>query len=427
MSKRISHKLTEAKCRALPKPEKGNKLYFDAKLTNLALRVTAGNSRSWVLCYRIHGPERRITIGKFPALSPELARDEAQRIQVELINKEIDPLDAKKQKRDAYTLDQWSKIYIEEHAKPSKKPASVKADERHIQILKEYFDKNIKFANIKRADIRRMHTSMSDTPRQANKVLATLSHMFTCAIADEVEGVIMNPVKGIKRNQEEGRDRFLDGEELQNFITTLGSLTCEAREDIDQATTKRERNLAVLHLTQYRLIEFMLLTGSRRGETEQARWKDVGFERNVWVKPSHHTKQNKREEIPLSDAAQSLLKTWKEEPKRSEGSDLIFPGSRPDVHVDYPREAWKRLLKQAEITDLHLHDLRHTYASQLVIGGLSLPIVGKLMGHTTSATTEKYAHLADDPLREATEIMGGLVSGMKTSKANLKSHKGGKK
>lgn len=427
MSKRASYKLTETKCRTLPKPDKGNKLYFDDKYTNLALRITAANSRAWILCYKMHGPERRMTIGKFPALSPDLARDEAKRIQVEQISKGIDPLDAKKQKRDAYTLEQWAKVYIAEHAKPHKRPASVKADERHIKLLKKHFGSNVKFSNIKRADIRRMHTSMSATPRQANKVLATLSHMFTCAIADEVDGVTMNPVKGVKRNQEEGRERFLHGKELENFVTELGKLTREAREDFEQASDKRQHNMAVLHLTQYRLIEFILLTGSRRGETELARWQDIDFERNVWTKPSHHTKQKKHEEVPLSKAAQSLLKTWWEEPKRCEGSDLIFPGSRPDVHVDYPREAWKTLLKKAEIQDFHIHDLRHTYASQLVMAGLNLPMVGKLMGHTTSVTTEKYAHLADDPLRKATEVMGELVSGMKTSKKNLTSHEGGKK
>jgi len=427
MSQRISYKLTETKCRSLPKPITGNKLYFDQKYTNLALRVTARGARSWVLCYRINGPERRMTIGKFHALSPELARDEARRIQVEQINKNIDPLEAKKQKREAYTFVQWADVYITEHAKPNKRPASVKADQRHIRLLKKHFGSNVKFSDIKRADIRRMHRAMNKTPRQANKVLATLSHMFNCAIADDVEGVIMNPVKGIKRYQEEGRRRFLNGEELENFVGELGKLTREARQAIDKASDQRQRNLAVRHLTQYRLIEFILLTGSRRGETEQARWQDIDFERNVWKKPSHRTKQKKREEVPLSKAAQSLLITWREEPKRCEGSDLLFPGSRPDIHVDYPRETWKALLQRADLKDLRIHDLRHTFASQLVMAGLSLPLVGKLMGHTTSATTEKYAHLADDSLRQATEVMGGLIGGLKTSKKNVTVHEGGKK
>lgn len=427
MYKKTVYKLTETKCRALPKPDKGNKLYFDDKYTNLALRVTAANSRAWVLSYRMAGPEQRMTIGKFPALSPDLARKEAQRIQVEQINKGINPLEAKKNQREAHTLDQWAKIYIDDHASTTKRPSSVKADERHIRLLKKYFGKNRKFADITRRDVRRMHMSMSKTPRQANKVLATLSHMFTCAIADDVEGVTLNPVKGIPRNQEEGRDRFLHGEELETFIAELSKLTRETRDSISQAPDKRKKNLAVSHLTQYRLIKFILLTGSRRGETEKARWFDIDFGRGVWTKPSHHTKQKKTETVPLNEAAIQLLKTWREEPKRCEGSELVFPGSRPDVHVDYPRETWKILLRRAKIKNLRIHDLRHTFASQLVMAGLNLPVVQKLMGHTTSITTEKYAHLADDPLREATEIMGRLVSSVKASKMNLTVQTGGKK
>ena len=416
--KRETYRLTETLCKTLPAPEKGNRLYFDSVLPGLSIRVTAAGSRGWVLTYRTAGRQRRMTIGAWPAWSPKLARDEAKRIQVR-VDKGADPLAEKQRERDAYTLEEWGKRYVDEHARPNKRATSLAEDERNIRDMIQHFGCNKKFKELTRPEIRRFHSTYKNQPRTGNKVLATLSHMYTCAMADEILGIDSNLVVGVKRFSENRRERFLSGQELQDFVESLRDFTEETKAVHLLSKQLREKNKKVRLLTELRLFQFLLLTGARLGETLKAKWQDIDFERGVWTKPSHHTKQNKTEHVPLSSAALQLLSEWNKEPKRSE-STLIFPGSISSNPIVYPRKTWANLTKRAGVEDFKIHDLRHTYASQLVMSGKSLTIVGRLLGHTQPATTARYAHLADDPLREATEGVGGLLSGMEAGqKAEL--------
>ena len=150
-------------------------------------------------------------------------------------------------------------------------------------------------------------------------------------------------------------------------------------------------------------IRLQLLTGARIGEVLSAGWTDIDLARGVWVKPSHHTKQKRTEHLPLSGAARALLTTIAE--NQANQSGYVFPGRKPGRHIVDLKRFWRSLLEEASITDYRIHDNRHTHASQLVSSGMSLPIVGRLLGHTNPITTQRYAHLADDPLREAAEIM----------------------
>jgi integrase len=149
-----------------------------------------------------------------------------------------------------------------------------------------------------------------------------------------------------------------------------------------------------------------MLTGARRGETLTARWRDFDPTAGVWSKPSAHTKQKRTHRIPLSAAARAMLVQL---------ADRFAPNEPPpDAYVFGPdlihrvRATWETVRTEAKLPGLRLHDLRHAYASVLASGGLSLPIIGALLGHTTPTTTARYAHLLDDPLREATERVGSL-------------------
>jgi len=137
-----------------------------------------------------------------------------------------------------------------------------------------------------------------------------------------------------------------------------------------------------------------------------ATWDQFDLENGVWTKPSAHTKQKKDHRVPLSGPARQLLGVIRE---KSTG-DYLFPGKSPDVPVTDIKHFWSAICRTAEIQDCRLHDLRHTYASILASSGLSLPIVGALLGHTQPATTARYAHLYDDPLREATERVAAVVT-----------------
>ncbi len=175
----------------------------------------------------------------------------------------------------------------------------------------------------------------------------------------------------------------------------------------------------------------MMLTGARRGEVLGARWDMFDLAAGIWVKPSSHTKQRQEHRVPLSAAAVELLKGIRVEC----AGPYVFPGSAGGPLTDVKR-TWLSVCRQAGLaiqmpgrvkngngisrkddgpvlawrTTVRLHDLRHTYASILASEGLSLSIIGALLGHTQTQTTARYAHLLDDPLRAATERVGALVN-----------------
>jgi integrase len=136
------------------------------------------------------------------------------------------------------------------------------------------------------------------------------------------------------------------------------------------------------------------------------RWDDLELEAGTWTKPGATTKQRTLHRVPLSAPAGQLLVERKA--KHGE-SEYVFPGRLGGHRVEI-KAAWTAICKAAKINDLRVHDLRHSYASQLVSAGFSLPTVGALLGHTQPATTHRYAHLADDPLRQATERVGAIIA-----------------
>jgi integrase len=234
-------------------------------------------------------------------------------------------------------------------------------------------------------DIQTFHNSLKATPYQANRVLSLLSKMFELSISWGMRGE--NPTKGVEKFHEEKRYRWLSADELSRLGAALD----------------RHRNQKAANA-----IRLQLLTGARIGEVLSAQWADFDLDRGVWVKPSHHTKQKRTEHLPLAKAAVALLEKV-HEAQRS-GSNFVFPGrSKIKPLVDL-KKFWRSLIADADIVDYRIHDNRHTHASQLVSSGMSLAIVGRLLGHTNPMTTQRYAHIADEPLRAAAEVMASKMN-----------------
>jgi integrase len=150
----------------------------------------------------------------------------------------------------------------------------------------------------------------------------------------------------------------------------------------------------------------LLLTGARRGEVLSMKWNDIDLDRGIWVKPGSTTKQKTEHRVPLSKPALRLLA---EIQIKGENSAHVFPGlagHRVEIKKD-----WAEICRSAGITNARMHDLRHTFASVLASEGLSLPVIGALLGHSQVQTTARYSHLFDDPLRQATERAGAIVTG----------------
>jgi integrase len=152
-----------------------------------------------------------------------------------------------------------------------------------------------------------------------------------------------------------------------------------------------------------------MVTGARPGEAMRATWSEFDVEPGYWVKPSAHTKQRRTHRVPLNPAAIELVEGLR---KKRGHSPWVFPGYVPGQHLATLEHVWRHVRQRTGLgADARPYDLRHSFASIGAGGGLSLPIIGRLLGHTQGKTTERYAHLADDPLREATEKIGRVITG----------------
>src|SRR5215471_576195 len=333
-----------------------------------------------------------------------------------MIDARIDPLDEQEAQRRAAEAARaaptvWDLFSRYEAEHLPRKTARAATDDRSMwqQIVLPRLG-SMKVDAVRPADIDALHAEVSTTrPVRANRVIEVVRKAFNLAIrwgwrAD-------NPASGVRRNHEERRARYLSLQEILKLSEALAS--------------HPEKNSA-------NAVRLLLLTGARRSEVLAARWDMFDLDAALWVKPSAHTKQRKEHRIPLSAAAVQLLR----EMKQTANGPYLFPAMN-GKHLTDIKRTWLSVCCKAGLVErapkqarngrtlcgkdgkpvmtwrsvARLHDLRHTYASILASEGLSLPIIGALLGHSQPGTTARYAHLFDDPLRAATERVGAIISG----------------
>src|SRR5258708_6667716 len=381
-------RLTNRVVAKLPVPAQGNRLFYDDTVKGFACRVTDAGGRAFVINYfrKADGRERRFTIGAFPDWSVAAAREEAKRLKRE-IDGGADPVGAHQESRAAPTIADLAARFEQDYV-PRKRPSTQRVYRQQIRADILPAIGRAKVAAVSPADTDGFHHRLSArAPTHANRVLAVLSKMFNLAIRWGWR--TDNPCRGIERNQEQKRHRYLSGAELKRLTKALTELE-------DQGAANAVR--------------LLLLTGARRGELLAARWADINLETGVWTKPGATTKQKTQHRVPLSEAACRLLAEMKDQ--AGDDAEWLFPapgrGQRPHIN-----EAWIKLRKAADLNGARLHDLRHTFGTALASSGWGLPTIGALLGHTTAQTTLRYSHLMDDPLRAATERAAVVLSGAK--------------
>jgi integrase len=344
--------------------------------------VTAAGSRSFILSYYIHGHEKRYTIGSVGDWTTTAARNEAKRIKGQVRVNGYDPLAELQVKRAEPTVADLIQRYVDEHL-PRKRARSAKEDTYNLKHLAPLA--RTKVADVNFADIDALHRKITKagTPVAANRVHALASKMFSLAIKWQWRSD--NPCRGVAKNPENKRERYLSADELSRLHAALAAFTKQSSANA---------------------IRFLILTGARRGEAFAAKWSDIDLTAGTWTKPASTTKQKKTHVVPLSGPARLLLADM----QRNATGEFLFPG-RVDGHQADIGGAWDVIRKAAKIDGVRLHDLRHTYASVLASGGTSLHVIGSLLGHSEPRTTMRYAHLSDDALRSATERAGAEITG----------------
>jgi integrase len=388
----MAQRLTDRTVKGLPRPEAGNRIYYDDLVSGFGCRVTAAGARAFVLNYRRRGDgiERRYTIGSFPDWTVAGAREEAKALR-RAIDAGGDPVGDLRSEREAPTVNDLCDRFVAEYL-PRKRPSTQKTYGQQITSEVRPALGRLKVANVAFADIDGLHRAITKRGRKyrANRVIALLSCMFTMSIKWRMRAD--NPCKGIERNDEAKRKRYLTGAELERLSAALSKYADQDTADI---------------------FRFLLLTGARSGEVLSVRWADIDLETGVWTKPGATTKQRTDHVVPLNAPARQLLAE-----RAQDNSEYVFPG-RNGGHRAYVKDAWAQICKAAKITGLRIHDLRHSYASILASSGVGLQAIGALLGHTQPQTTHRYAHLFDDHLRQATERVGEVVMPVNKPKAKI--------
>lgn len=390
-------KLTNDVVKALEAPEQGNRILYDSDEAGFGIRITASGTKSFILNYRTtSGRERRYTIGTTSTWSLSSARKRAEDLKRRIRSEHYDPLEELERRRADVKMNELCDMFIKEHL-----PKKADATQRdYKQIIDTYIRPKLKHEPVAELQFRQVNDLFHQITAKgkrttANRTMSVLSKMFS--EAQKRGWASHNPTKGVEKNDEVKRERFLDADELERLLDALAKL-----EDQEAANI-------------FRLI---LLTGARKTEVLAVTWDMFDLKLGTWTKPSHHTKQKKTHKVPLSAPARQLLAEIRDAAGGDRG-DYVFPArfastkestKKPKPYRTNVKNQWAAVLKAAKLEDLHIHDLRHSFASFLVAEGMSLPLIGRLLGHTQAATTHRYAHLALDPLRAAAERVGSLVT-----------------
>jgi integrase len=381
-------KLTDAIVTGLPVTGK-DYVVFDAREAGFGIRVTPAGTKLWVAKASHAGRKTRVTVGTFPDVNTAEARALA-RAAVSDIRAGRNPTAERRARAAAVqsggmTVASLADKWMADHVRPKLKPRTVADYERMLakHILPAVG--HILVSALGRDDVIKMHVGMGRTPRSANYTLLTLGGIMAFACDNKLRPPLDNPCRRIKLFKEGRHERFLSE-------TEIGSAA--------EAIAKAEKAGAIgVHAAAG--LRLALFTGARSGEITAAKWSQVDWDRRFIRLPDSKTGDPRT--IHLSDAALEVLRGI---PRRE---PYVIAGTRPGEPYKNLTRAWIIARAKAGLNDVRLHDLRHSYASLAAGRGVPLAMIGKLLGHKTPATTQRYAHLARDAVAAVNDELGDAM------------------
>ena len=346
-------------------------VFWDDKIPGFGVRVYPSGSKVYVIQTRTNGRSKRITLGRHGVLTADQARKKAAET-IALLKSGREPGE---KSGPTVTVAELAARYFEEHVDIHCKPATRKVYRGIVKrfILPAYG--HLPVQKVEREHVARLHHALRDRPYMANRVLEIAGKLFNLAEEWKLRSG-PNPCKFVRKYRESKRERFLTDEEFRRLGQVLNRMESGGRLPAHPAAALR----------------LLMLTGCRRNEIVQLAWKDVDLPAGEIRLPDSKTGARL---VPLSPAAARVLA----ELPRIERSPWVIPGRRPERHLADLNHYWDRVREEAELDDVRIHDLRHSFASRALALGESLSMIGKLLGHNKIDTTARYAHLARDSIK----------------------------
>lgn len=415
---------------------------YDTELKGFGVRVMPSGVMSYIVEYRPGAggrgvAKKRVTIGGTDALTPEAARKEAGLLLAQ-VSLGADPAADRKSARGALTVKELVEAFLSEHVEAKRKPSTAHSYRALFfhRFVPEFGTR--KASELSTADLAKLHLKLKPTAGRANRLLAIVSSMYAWGSkAGLVAPKGHNPAKDIERYRTRPKERFLSSEEMARIGDairegeTVGIPWQPAPTKKVKHAPKEAKRRIFIDQHAAAALRLLLLTGARLSEILHLRWEWVDFERGLLLLPDSKTG---KKTIVLNAPALSILSalprvgvyviagaaagTKKEKPR----SDLKRPWATVAKRAGLVERVQKRGQDRKPLArpdgepvmvdrvSVRIHDLRHTHASIGAGAGLGLPIIGKLLGHTQASTTQRYAHLDNDPLRKASERIGGDIA-----------------
>jgi integrase len=364
---------------------------WDATVKGFALKVTPRGTKTYLFEYKDRSRKtRRVTIGHHGVLTADQARERAKTLAAE-VELGGDPASDHTKHRAALTVAQLADEWLSDHVKTRRK-AKTLVDYRGW-VVRHIVPAigSMRVPDVQMQDVEKIVQSLSTHPTTANRVLAVISSMFTFAVRRHL--VRDNPARGIEKNKERKRNRHLSAEELLRLGEVL--LAAEERGD---------------NQTGINALRFLLFTAMRRGEVETFRWSFIDWHYSRIHLPDSKTGEKT---LPIGQPAIDLLKLIRDSQKQTSGQDengFVFPSAKTDGHLVGLPKMWRKWRSEAGLEDVRIHDLRHSFASVGASGGTPLFVLGGILGHKSTATTDRYAHLQDDPARTAADSISTTIA-----------------